>query len=345
MKKKKKNIKSSLFLYTSAIIFLCLLCNLALFYGMNLIAYKLDYIKPNGVTPIFALSILLIISVVIGAVVSFLVAKNITKPFNEIKDAINEISKGNFDVKIKPVKSHFCNEMIANFNKMALELKSIETLKADFVSNVSHEFKTPLSVVQSYSKILRRKDLDEATRKKYETVLDNNIQKLTNLTNNILNLTKIENQQILIDKTEYSLDEQIRQSILFLEPKWKSKEIEFDLNLRKTTYYGSKSLMEQVWQNLIENAIKFSNNKGKISISLTTEENGKIVAQISDDGIGMNEETLKHIFEKFYQGDTSHSSAGNGLGLALVKKIIAVCDGKISVTSKEGEGSTFTITL
>ena len=186
--------------------------------------------------------------------------------------------------------------------------------------------------------------MDSKTRKHYEEVLDSNIKKLTNLTSNILSLSKIENQQIVPDKTEFLLDEQIRQSILFLEPEWRKKNIDFNLSLPKTKIYGSAELLSQVWQNLIGNAIKFSNQDGKVSIEITQQES-IVSVRISDNGIGMNEEIMKHIFDKFYQGDKSHTSEGNGLGLTLVSRILKISDGEISVSSKENKGTTFVVTL
>ena len=339
--KKKKN---RLFRNTSLVIFLCLVIDLLFFYGMNALDYKFNFIQSETISGFLALSIILIISVAVGALISFIVAKRLTNPINQIKEATHKIAKGDFDVQLETLKHSSLNDLINNFNKMAEELKSIETLKADFISGVSHEFKTPLSVIQSYSKALRRMDIDDETRKKYEKVIDTNIQKLTNLTNNILSLSKIENQQIIIDKTEYLLDEQIRQSIVSLEPEWKEKNIEFDLDLVKTKIYGSKPLMAQVWQNLIANAIKYSNNKGKVSISIKKQDDN-IVVKITDNGIGMSEETKEHIFEKFYQGDTSRSSSGNGLGLAIVKRILELCNATIDVESVEEKGSTFTVVL
>ena len=332
------------FLQTTGIVFASQLVSLVLFYGMNILGLQLEFFNLEETPPILTFSILLIISSVVGVGISFLLAKILTKPLQKLQNASEEISKGNFDVAIEPSKNPVLNDLIEDFNKMARELKSIETLKSDFISNVSHEFKTPLAVIQSYSKALRRKDLDDETRKKYEKVLDNNIKKLTNLTSNILNLSKIENQQMVIDKTNFLLDEQIRQSILTLEPEWSAKNIEFDLNLTKTIYNGSKELMSQVWQNLIGNAIKFSHDSGKISISIK-KERGKIVVTITDEGIGMSEETLNHMYEKFFQGDNSRASVGNGLGLSLVSRIIAISEGEISATSKLGEGTTFTIIL
>ncbi len=332
------------FFQTTGIVFASQLVSLVLFYGMNILGMQLEFFNLEETPPILTFSILLIISSVVGVGISFLLAKILTTPLKKLQKASEEISKGNFDVAIEPSKNPVLNDLIEDFNKMARELKSIETLKSDFISNVSHEFKTPLAVIQSYSKALRRKDLDDETRKKYEKVLDNNIKKLTNLTSNILNLSKIENQQMVIDKTNFLLDEQIRQSILTLEPEWSAKNIEFDLNLTKTVYNGSKELMSQVWQNLIGNAIKFSHDGGKIYISIK-KERGKIIVTITDAGIGMSEETLNHMYEKFFQGDNSRTSVGNGLGLSLVSRIIAISEGEISATSKLGEGTTFTVTL
>lgn len=339
--KKKKN---KWFINTSLVIFLGLVVDLLLFYGMNALDYKFNFFHNETVSSILALSIMLIISVAVGALISFYVGKKITEPTNQLKEGLHQVAKGNFKVKLDPIKHSSLNEVVNNFNKMTEELKSIETLKADFISGVSHEFKTPLSVIQSYSKALRRPNLDDETRKKYEKVIDTNIQKLTNLTNNILSLSKIENQQIIPDKSEFLLDEQIRQCIVSLEPEWKKKNIEFDLDGQKVKYYGHKSLMAQVWQNLIGNAIKFSKNNSKISISITPLDKNTIVT-ITDYGIGMNEETQTHIFDKFYQGDTSRSSSGNGLGLAIVKRILEISNATISVESHENQGTTFTVIL
>lgn len=344
MKSKVNKPFNTFFLQTTGIVFVSQLVTLILFYGMNILGLQLQFFNLEQISPLLVMSIILIISAGVGVGISFLLAKKLTDPLKKLKKASDEIAKGNFNVNVDLNKQSVLNEFIQDFNGMAQELKSIETLKSDFISNVSHEFKTPLAVIQSYSKALRRKDLDDETRKKYEKVLDNNILKLTTLTSNILNLSKIENQKMLADKTNFLLDEQIRQCILSLEPEWQQKNIEFDLELPRTLYRGSKELMTQVWQNLIGNAIKFSHNGGKITVSITKLEN-KIQVTIADEGIGMNEETLKHLYDKFYQGDNSHSASGNGLGLALVKRIIAISRGEISVTSKKGKGSIFTVTL
>lgn len=341
MKKNKKF--SKLFLRNSLIIFACLLFCISVLFVITFVSYKLGWLSERHGGPIGVVLIIFLISLCIGSVISFVGARKITKPIQDLENATTEITKGNFDIQVAPTKNPELENLIENFNIMARELKNNETLKSDFISNVSHEFKTPLAIIQSTSQALQENDLDKQTKEEYQEILNKNIAKLTNLTSNILCLSKIENQEIVPDKTEFLLDEQIRYCILGLEPKWQKKNIEFDLKLPKTTFYGSKDLLSQVWQNLIDNAIKFSNDNGKISISLTSNE--ETIFRITDNGIGMSEETQKRIFDKFYQGDTSHSKDGNGLGLALVSRILKIYNGEISVSSKKNYGTTFVVTL
>ncbi len=345
MKKEKlpKSLSKTI-LRNSIIVFLCIVCFFTLFFGVLMFLLRSGVFAINPGTSPIVLILVFFLSFSIGGVITIVGAQKITQPISKLEEATSEIAKGNFDVVVEADADSELSGLIENFNKMAKELKTNETLKNDFISNVSHEFKTPLAVIQSYSKSLRRKGLDAKTRAHYEEVVDNNINKLTNLTNNILSLSKIEHQEIVPNKEEFLLDEQIRQSILSLESEWLKKEIDFNLVLPETSYYGSQELLSQVWQNLISNAIKFSKEKGEITISLSSEE-GFVSISVSDNGIGMNEETLARIFDKFYQGDTSHSKDGNGLGLALVSRILKICEGEISVTSTEGEGSTFTVKL
>ena len=341
MKKNKKF--SKLFLRNTFIIFVCLLFCISVLFIITFVSYKLGLLSERYGGPIGVLIIIFLISLCIGGVISLLGAKKITKPIQDLENATTEITKGNFDIQVAPTKNPELENLIENFNKMTRELKNNETLKSDFISNVSHEFKTPLAIIQSTSQALQEENLDEGIKKEYQEILNKNITKLSNLTNNILCLSKIENQEIVPDKSKFLLDEQIRYCILSLEPKWQKKNIEFDLKLPKITYYGSQELLSQVWQNLIDNAIKFSRENGKISITLTSNE--ETIVRITDNGIGMSEETIKRIFDKFYQGDTSHSKEGNGLGLALVNRILKICNGEIRVNSEKGKGSTFVVTL
>lgn len=341
---KKKNEKfSKLFLRNTLVIFACLLVCITILFVFTLISYKLGFLSEKQGGPLGVVFIIFLVSLLIGAVISVFGAKKLTKPIKELENATNEITKGNFDIQVARAKNPELENLIDNFNKMARELKNNETLKSDFISNVSHEFKTPLAIIKSTSQALQEDNLDKQTKEEYQEILNKNISKLTNLTSNILCLSKIENQEIVPNKTEFLLDEQIRYCILSLEPEWQKKNIEFDLKLPKTTFYGSQELLSQVWQNIIGNAIKFSHENGKISISLTSNED--IIVRISDNGIGMNEETQKRIFDKFYQGDTSHSKDGNGLGLVLVSRILKISNGEITVKSKENKGTTFVITL
>lgn len=268
----------------------------------------------------------------------------LSRTIKELEDATEKVAKGDFKIQVELTGNEDIDSYIQNFNKMVHALGGIETLKENFISDVSHEIKTPIAVIQSYSKALRHTDLDEKTRARYEKVLDDNIKKLSNLTTNVLNLSRLENQDISLSKSEFSLDEQLRQCILSFEPQWTKKHIDLQLDLPNTTYYGYADLINQIWQNLISNAIKFTGEKGKIAVSIE-KQNDYIVVSVSDNGIGIPEEAIDKIFEKFYQCDTSHSKEGNGLGLALVKRIVHICGGEITASSKPDCGATFVVKL
>jgi signal transduction histidine kinase len=235
--------------------------------------------------------------------------------------------------------------LIEDFNKMAEELGSTETLKTDFITNVSHEIKTPLSVIQSYAVAIQDDDLSAGERHEYGQTIVEASKKMTELVTNILKLNKLENQEILPAPEPYALDEQLRQCVLSYEELWDKKNITLvgdDIN--EVTVAQDKSLLELVWNNLISNAIKFTDEGGTIILTLK-EENGDAVVSVKDTGCGMSEDIEAHIFDRFYQGDASHSAEGNGLGLALVKKVIALIGGEISVMSLPEKGTVFTVKL
>lgn len=283
-------------------------------------------------------------SVLLGTVIALFVGKLIIRPVQNIGDAFSELSQGNFDVKIsEDEKIIEIREMAKRFNAMTYDLSHIETLRNDFVANVSHEFKTPIAAIEGYATLLQNPNLSSEKHDRYiEKILENS-RRLSNLSGNILMLSKLDNRETVPDKTEYRLDEQIRKCILMLENKWSEKNIEFDMDLPRVYLYGSQSLLEQVWLNILDNAIKHSPLEGTITVSLTDAD--AVTVTISDRGDGMSEEVQKHIFEKFYQGDTSRKSDGNGLGLALVKRIIDLCNGEISVKSTVGDGAQFSVKL
>lgn len=216
-------------------------------------------------------------------------------------------------------------------------------MKTDFISNVSHEIKTPLSVIQNYASMLKEEPSSEK-RKEYADTLSTAAKRLAALTSNVLKLSKLENQTITPQKAEIRLDESLTECILQFEEEIDKKGLRLDCDIREITAVSDESCLELVWNNLISNAVKFTDEGGKIEISLK-EEGGAVVFVISDTGCGMSSETGVHIFDKFYQGDTSHSREGNGLGLALVKKVIDILGGEIGVSSELGKGSTFTVKL
>lgn len=234
--------------------------------------------------------------------------------------------------------------MAERFNSMVYDLSHIETLRSDFVVNVSHEFKTPIASVEGFATLLQNHRLTPEKHDHYvEKILDNACR-LADFSSSILMLSKLENQETVMYKKEYRLDEQIRRSILALESKWAKKEIEFDMDLPRQMYYGSEQLLEQVWTNIVDNAIKHSPVKGVIHVSIDRAD-PYLSVTIADEGDGMDEETRKHIFEKFYQGDSSRKADGNGLGLALVKRIVDLCKGSVAVESEPGKGAAFTVML
>lgn len=272
----------------------------------------------------------------------------VERPVTRILNATHKLTKGDFSARIQPLHSfESMNEfdaIIADFNKMAEELSGIETLRSDFIANVSHELKTPLAVIQNYSTMLQNPGLAEEKRMEYAKTISEASRKFSELITNILKLSKLENQQIYPEAKECFLGEQIRECLLGFEDAWEKKNLNLDIDIDDITIKADEELLTLVWNNLFSNAIKFTEPGGKISVSMKLE-NGRPVVKVSDTGCGMTPETGRHIFEKFYQGDPSHSTQGNGLGLALVKRVIDIVGGDISAESMAGHGSTFTVIL
>ena len=284
-------------------------------------------------------------SLLLGTVIAVYVGKLIVRPIQNISDAFDKLSKGNFHVKVSENERIMeIREMAQHFNAMTYDLSHIESLRSDFVANVSHEFKTPIASIEGYATLLQNHNLSSEKHDHYVEKILENSRRLTNLSGNILMLSKLENQEIVLGKTEYQLDEQIRKCILMLENKWSAKNIEFDLELPRQIYYGSESLLEQVWINILDNAIKHSSVGGIVHINIRQTDT-QLTVTIADHGDGMTEDVKKHIFEKFYQGDSSRKAEGNGLGLALVKRIVELCKGTVIVESSPGTGAMFFVTL
>lgn len=285
------------------------------------------------------------IYLVIGGLVTSLLSKVFLKPINELRQAMARVADGDYSVRLDAKStSKEIMELNTGFNMMAAELSATEILQTDFVSNVSHEFKTPINAIEGYSMLLQdSENLDEDQKQYVEKILYNT-NRLSSLVGNILLLSRLENQQIPTNRTRYRLDEQIRHSIVALDPVWEKKDIVFDAELERLEYLGNESMMYHVWDNLIGNAIKFSPDGGTVRIRLAQREE-QILFTIENSGAGLSEEAQKHIFDKFYQADSSHRQEGNGLGLALVKRILVIENGRIGVENLPEGGCRFTVTL
>ena len=272
----------------------------------------------------------------------------VERPVKRIIAACEKIMQGEFSARIEPlsgIDADGFNAIIQYFNKMAAELSGTETLRTDFIANVSHELKTPLAVMQNYGTLLQTPNLTEEKRLEYAKAITDSTRRLTDLITNILKLNRLENQQIYPDKQTYNLGEQLAECLLTFEDTWEKKELEIKTDIEEEVFVESDAeLLMLVWNNLFSNAMKFTKPGGTVSLKLRSEDRWAVV-QVADTGCGISPETGRHIFEKFYQGDTSHAVQGNGLGLALVKRVADIVGGDLSVSSELGKGSTFTVKI
>lgn len=292
----------------------------------------------------------IIASVIVGGLLAFVIGNSIMKPLSNLTKATKRVTGGDFTVKLEMdfLTRHTIKELrnlIEDFNKMTEELRSTELFRKDFISNFSHEFKTPLVSIRGFARQLCEDDLSEERRKEFARIILEETEYLTELSANTQLLTNLENRDIITDKTRFSLDEQLRHCMLRLEPQWSAKNIEIDMGgLEPIDYYWNEQLLAHIWNNLFDNAVKFTENGGEIKVCCK-EENGFVIVTVKDSGCGIPEDALGHIFEKFYQADVSHAARGNGLGLPLALKIAELCGGGITAESKLGEGTEFTVKL
>jgi signal transduction histidine kinase len=272
----------------------------------------------------------------------------VDRPVRIITDAAEKIMKGDLSVRIKPMQgaaTEGFNRIITAVNSMTEELSGIETLRTDFISNVSHEMKTPLAVMQNYGTLLQSPELSDEKRVEYAKGVADASRRLADMMTNILKLNRLENQTIFPQKTVFDLGEQLCESLLQYESVWEKANIEIETDIEdEVKVEADAELLSLVWNNLFSNAFKFTGDGGKVSVSLTTDGNCAVVS-VSDTGCGMPPEVGAHIFEKFYQGDTSRATQGNGLGLALVKRVVDIMQGEIGVESAVGKGTTFTVKI
>ncbi|MDQ0359419.1 HAMP domain-containing sensor histidine kinase [Breznakia pachnodae] len=310
-------------------------------------SFKESGIDSNFIIAPSLIGYLMLMTFLAGFIVVLLRKFSYEKPMRRLSEAMEQVTEGDYGVRIRPLKNNndsFINDTYEDFNKMVEELNTTETLKSDFIANVSHEIKTPLSVIQSYALALQDDKLSESEKIEYTETIISASKKLSNLVGNILKLNKLENQEITAEYTTFDLSEQLRFSILAYEDLWEKKNITIQDSLDEVMITSDEGMLELVWNNLISNAIKFSDDGGTIKVSLQ-EIDDAIVMKIRDNGCGISSDTRKHIFDKFYQGDTSHSQQGNGLGLSLVKKVVDILGGSIEVNSILGKGTQFIVTL
>lgn len=347
MKTEERKQRFALTMLLSAFVFVIILFALLISVGILYLMMKTGFIfseEPNvwGII-IFVAAV----STVIGFLITALFGKISLGPVNNIIDQMNRLASGDFKARLtlgKPIGVHpTFVEITDSFNKMAEELENTEMLRSDFINNFSHEFKTPIVSISGFAKLLKRKNLTEEQRIEYINVIEQESLRLSYMATNILNLTKLENQSILTDVTEFNLSEQIRSCVLLLEHSWEKKKLELYLDFDEYMISANEEMLRQVWINLLDNAIKFTPDYGVIGVDIK-QSDSRIVVSVSNSGSEIRPENFKYLWNKFYQVDKSRSSDGNGIGLAIVKRVVELHNGEIDVKS-ENFNTVFTIIL
>lgn len=344
-KKLNLTLRTKITLLTTGLIFALLLLSTFLGNGIMILCIRHGFVHagpPSSQIPLLIQTG--IISIVIGTVITLLISHLPLKPLHTLAQAIHEVSNGNYDVKIHLEHPKEFRELSDCFNQMTEELSCTEMLRSDFINNFSHEFKTPIVSILGFAKLLKSDQLTQEQREEYLDIIIEESRRLSGLSTTVLDLSRIESLSSLSEQTTFSLSEQIREAILLLEYKWSAKHLDLDIDLDELEIQADEALLKQVWINLLDNGIKFSPELGKLSVSLHKKD-GTVIFKVQDHGPGMDRTTADLIFTKFYQGDTSHQSEGNGLGLALVKKIVELHHGAVTVESHIGKGSTFIVVL
>lgn len=304
-------------------------------------------IKHIEVVPMLLPFIMLCACIIIGSILSAMLSGILLRPLNDLKEGLLKVSKGDFTVRLEENGNSELSHIQESFNIMVKELGNTELFRNDFINDFSHEFKTPMVSVYGFAKQLKKGGLTKEQEQEYIDIIINESQRLINMSSNILMLSKLENQEIITDKKDFSLDEELRRCVLQLQGQWGEKNQEVIPDLCEITYYGNSEMLKQVWLNVIGNAVKYTPDGGTIEVKLdiNPKNEQEVRVRITDNGIGMDKATAERIFEKFYQGDSSHATGGNGLGLAMVKRIVELCGGRIRVKSEPDKGTQFTVYL
>jgi signal transduction histidine kinase len=336
-------------LFTALVLFF-MLVTLFVVGGALYLLIRLGFLTgPDNSSPSPAMVLLVFVpsALVFGAFATFLLGQIPMKRVNKLIDQMNRLAAGDYRARLTYdgawARHPTAKELTDSFNRMAEELQSTELLRRDFIDNFSHEFKTPIVSIAGFAKLLRRGNLPQEQQEEYLSIIESESLRLAQMATNVLNLTKVENQTILTDVTAFNLSEQIRSCILLLSEKWESKGIEYELDFGEVTVRANQELLKQVWINLLGNAVKFSPQGGCIQVSIRQEE-GEIAVSVTNGGREIPPEQQDKIFRKFYQADESHASEGNGIGLAIVRRVVELHEGTVAVESGGGK-TTFTVTL
>ena len=350
MSKKPGKHRWSLTLLYSTAFFLIQLAAVLITAALSFLLTKLGVLDNLGIprnSGFAMLIVMLLISVLVGSVVAIGTVKIPLRPFNRLINNIDRLAAGDFTARMHYGKVMGDNpvfqELSESFNAMAEELENTQMLRSDFINNFSHEFKTPIVSIAGFAKLLRRGNLTDAQKEEYLAIIEEESLRLAAMATNVMNLTKVENQTILTDLTTFNLSEQIRACVLLLEEKWSRKELDLDLEFPEYTICANEELLKQVWINLLDNAIKFSDPNGTVSVDIS-DGSECLSISVSNHGKDIPKDRIAHIFNKFYQADESHSSEGNGIGLAVVKKVCELHGGAVSAKSESGT-TTFTVVL
>ncbi len=316
----------------------------ALALGIFALVQRLIHLEDASYTLLWPI-LILTVSAILGVVLAVFIFRGYLAPLSRLMQATQSVAEGNYAVRVelRGARGEVA-EYIRSFNKMAEELSSVALLRMDFVNTFSHEFKTPLISIRGFAKLLQNDDLTPQQRQAYADTVVQQSERLASMSTHILELAQYENTEIVCGKTLYSLDEQLRRCVRQQEKDWLRKGLTVEGDLDRADYYGSEELVEHIWSNLLSNAIRFTPAGGQITVVLRRGE-GEVTVSISDTGIGMDEETQRHIFDKFYRAAPYPNDCGSGLGLSIVRRVVKLCGGQVAVFSRAGNGSTFTVTL
>ncbi|MFT4145835.1 MAG: HAMP domain-containing sensor histidine kinase [Mobilitalea sp.] len=350
----KRNFRLSLRIYIAiiSIVTLCLACCISCIIVIAGMKFLYQGVFTLQVAVVMCL-IVCILTMLIGGIALWAVSRQLTKSLLNISNAVKKIAQGDFSVVINcnlPARGKYkytneIDELTDNVNKMAAELKGMDYLRKDFMSNVSHEIKTPVAAITGFTEILLDGGLSKEDEKEYLRLVNQESVRLSRLSGNMLRMSRLDNQAIVFKKDRIQLDEQIRKCIIILTEKWSEHEISFELNLEKIKIISDYDMLFQVWINLLDNAIKYSDVVCKIYVTIKLLDDNYVKVCVRDEGIGISEEKITRIFDKFYQCEESHKKNGNGLGLSIVKRIIELLHGVIECESKIGQGTTFTVVI